>query len=43
MERFFGMMPSNEIEKEIVFKDKYGLSVTIQAGPHGWSFCKLFI
>lgn len=37
MKRFFGMMPSYEIEKEKMFRDKNYLSVTIQAGPNGWT------
>lgn len=37
MKRIFGMMPSSEVEKEKRYKDKYGLIITIQAGPHGWS------
>ena len=36
MRRFFGMMPSSEIEKEerIRINDLY---VTVQAGPNGWT------
>lgn len=30
------MMPSNEIEVEKHYKDENDLSVTIQAGEHGW-------
>lgn len=37
MKRFFGMMPSSEVEKEKTYKDDIGLKITIQAGPHGWS------
>lgn len=37
MNRFFGMMPSSEIEIEKRFKDDNGLFVTIQAGPNGWT------
>ena len=37
MKRFMGMMPSSEIEKEERFKDKYGLSIIIQAGKNGWT------
>ena len=37
MKRFFGMMPSKEIEKEKHYKDKNGLKITIQAGKHGWT------
>ena len=37
MKRFMGMMPSSEIEKEERFKDKDGLSITIQAGKNGWT------
>ena len=37
MNRFFGMMPSNCIEKEESYKDRNCLTITIQAGPEGWS------
>lgn len=37
MRRFFGMMPSSEIEKEKYYKDKYGHRITIQAGVNGWT------
>ena len=37
MKRFFGMMPSKEIEIEKRYKDKYGLRISIQAGIHGWT------
>ena len=37
MKRFFGIMPTNEVEIEKKYKDKYGYNVTIQAGPNGWS------
>ncbi len=37
MNRFFGMMPSDEIKKEKHYKDDLGLRITIQAGPHGWT------
>lgn len=37
MKRFFGMMPSSEIEIEKRFKDNLGLYVTIQAGHNGWT------
>ena len=37
MKRFFGMMPSSEIEIEKRYKDKHGYKISIQAGPHGWS------
>lgn len=37
MERFFGIMPSNEIEREEKHCDKYGEFVIIQAGPRGWT------
>ena len=38
MNRFMGMMPSSEVEKEQQFKvgaDK--LTVTVQAGKNGWT------
>lgn len=37
MERFFGIMPSNEIKRQETHKDKYGRKVIIQAGPKGWA------
>ena len=39
MERFFGIMPVDEIEIEKVFKDspESSCTETIQAGPNGWS------
>lgn len=37
MNRMFGMMPRNEVEKERSFKDPHGLTITIQAGPNGWT------
>lgn len=37
MKRFFGMMPTDEIQIEKFYKDKDGWDLTIQAGPHGWS------
>lgn len=37
MVRLFGMMPSKEVEKEKWYKDDLGLSIGIQAGPHGWT------
>lgn len=37
MRRFFGMMPSSEIEIEKCYKDKDGYKITIQAGKSGWT------
>ena len=37
MKRFFGMMPSNEIEMSKTFKDENGYKISIDAGPHGWT------
>ena len=37
MNRFFGMMPSDEIEIENVYKDEHGYKICIQAGSHGWT------
>jgi len=37
MNRFFGMMPSAEIDLEEHYIDKNGYSITIQAGVHGWA------
>lgn len=37
MRRFAGMMPVDEIKRTEIFKDKYGESVRIDAGPNGWT------
>ena len=37
MKRFFGMMPSTEIEIEKYYKDEDGYNITIQAGKNGWT------
>jgi len=37
MKRFFGMMPSSEIELEERYLDTNSYKISIQAGPHGWS------
>ena len=37
MNRFMGLMPTSEIEKEVRFKDSSNLSIAIQAGPNGWT------
>lgn len=37
MRRFAGMMPVNEIERTDMFKDKYGHTIRIDAGPNGWT------
>lgn len=37
MKRFFGLMPSEEISIEKSYKDDFGLSILIQAGPNGWT------
>ena len=37
MNRFFGMMPVEEVEIERTFVDEEGLKATIQAGKNGWS------
>lgn len=37
MDRCFGMMPRSEVEREELFSDTLGLTITIQAGPHGWT------
>ena len=37
MNRFFGMMPSNEIEMQKTFVDDLGLKIEIQAGKNGWT------
>lgn len=37
MDRCFGIMPRSEVEREELFSDTLGLTITIQAGPHGWT------
>ena len=38
MQRFFGMMPSDEIEREEIYRETdTGVEFRIQAGPHGYS------
>ena len=37
MKRFFGMMPSSEIEMTKKYEDENGLIITIDAGPRGWT------
>lgn len=37
MNRFFGMMPCNEIKRESKYRLENGGVVIIQAGPNGWS------
>ena len=37
MRRFMGLMPRTEIEIEKVYKDNLGMTLTIQAGPRGWT------
>ena len=37
MNRFFGMMPSSEIEIEKTFDEGDGTKATIQAGKNGWT------
>lgn len=37
MIRFLGMMPVKEIERTETFKDKFGGTVRIDAGPNGWT------
>lgn len=37
MNRFFGLMPSQDVEKYSTFKDSSGLLICIEAGPKGWS------
>lgn len=37
MNRFMGLMPSCNVEKIESFKDKYGYTITIEAGPEGWT------
>lgn len=37
MERFMGMMPTNEINITKLYTDRYGDGVRIDAGEHGWT------
>ena len=37
MKRFFGMMPSSEVEISKTFKDDCGFKDIIQAGKKGWT------
>ena len=37
MNRFFGMMPSSEVEMSKMFVDDFGHKITIQAGKNGWT------
>jgi hypothetical protein len=37
MNRFFGMMPSNEVKIRKTFVDGLGLKIRIDAGENGWS------
>lgn len=37
MNRFFGMMPSEEIKRSETFLDCMGARVRIDAGPNGWT------
>ena len=37
MNRFMGLMPSDEVTIQKTFKDRNGRDVRIQAGPHGWT------
>lgn len=37
MKRMFGMMPSCEVELNKNFKDEYGMTISIEAGKHGWT------
>ena len=37
MKRFAGMMPSAEVKKEKHYKCKDGGTITVQAGPNGWT------
>ena len=37
MNRFMGLMPRNNVEKIESFRDKHGYTITIEAGPEGWT------
>ena len=37
MQRFFGRMLSSEVTLKKTYKDKYGLTLRLEAGPHGWT------
>lgn len=37
MNRFFGIMPADEVEITKYFKDANDLTIRIEAGPNGWT------
>ena len=37
MKRFFGMMPSSEVELQKSFEDSLGYRINLEAGPNGWT------
>lgn len=37
MQRFMGIMPVNEIGKEVKYKTPDGENIIVQAGPRGWT------
>ena len=37
MNRFFGIMPADEVEITKKYKDANNLTITIEAGPNGWT------
>lgn len=37
MQRFFGMMPQKEVTIQGSYVDGWGMKMTIQAGPNGWT------
>ena len=37
MNRFFGMMPSSEVQISKTFKDRNGRKIIIDAGKNGWT------
>lgn len=37
MNRFFGMMPAEEVDVYFEYKDSSGLDITIEAGTKGWT------
>lgn len=37
MNRFFGLMPSSEVEKHRTFRDSSDILISIEAGPKGYT------
>lgn len=37
LDRYYGRLREKDLEIKKYYKDKYGLTVIIEAGPHGWT------